>query len=229
MFRQACLKRLGPRIQLGYLSYVDPDVLLSVGELVLGDYARIGKRSRLVVERLIVGHHTYSGTLVLSAKKREVRIGSYCGLGDNVAIYAGLSYHHPEWISSFPFGNTPGFDDSKWRMAVEEEDTWLSPLIIGNDVWMGQNVIVLRSVNRIGDGAVLGAGSVVTKDVPDYAIVGGVPANLIRYRFKPKVIHDLLALKWWDWPDARIHANMAFFTKDFSEADDISDEIARLK
>lgn len=69
---------------------------------------------------------------------------------------------------------------------------------VGNDVWIGQNVIVLPGV-RIGDGAVIAAGAVVTKNVPPYAIVGGVPAKIIKYRFTPEQIDKLVKIKWWDY------------------------------
>lgn len=74
---------------------------------------------------------------------------------------------------------------------------------IGNDVWLGQNVIVTNSSN-IGNGVIAGAGSIITKDVPDYAIVVGVPARIIRYRFNPKQIDALNRIAWWDWPDELI-------------------------
>ena len=76
-------------------------------------------------------------------------------------------------------------------------------LLIGNDVWIGDNVILLGGV-RIGDGAVVAAGSVVVKDVPPYAIVGGNPARLIRYRFQADVIEKLCRIRWWNWPDGQI-------------------------
>ena len=70
---------------------------------------------------------------------------------------------------------------------------------IGNDVWVGEGVMFLGGV-KIGDGAVIGANALVTKDVPPYAVVGGVPAKVIRYRMNPEQIEDMLAIKWWDWP-----------------------------
>ena len=72
---------------------------------------------------------------------------------------------------------------------------------VGNDVWIGQGVTILKKNGiSIGDGAVLGSGAVVTKDIPPYAIAVGVPARVIKYRFRPEVIEELLNIKWWDWP-----------------------------
>ena len=78
---------------------------------------------------------------------------------------------------------------------------------IGNDVWIGYDSIILSGVT-IGDGAIIGARAVVTKDVPPYTIVGGIPAKAIRKRFDKKTIKSLLNLKWWDWPEERIAANI---------------------
>lgn len=79
--------------------------------------------------------------------------------------------------------------------------------MIGNDVWIGYEALIMAGVH-IGDGAVIGARAVVTKDVPPYAIVGGVPAREIRKRFAPDVIARLLELKWWDWPMMKIRKEL---------------------
>lgn len=76
-------------------------------------------------------------------------------------------------------------------------------ITIGNDVWLGRNVIITNYAN-IGNGVIAGAGAVITKDVPDYAIVGGVPARIIRYRYKPEQIEALNKIQWWSWPDEKI-------------------------
>ncbi|SFW32067.1 CatB-related O-acetyltransferase [Selenomonas ruminantium] len=80
-----------------------------------------------------------------------------------------------------------------------------SRITIGNDVWLGKNVIITNGAN-IGDGVIAGAGAVITKDVPDYAIVGGVPARLIRWRYPHEQAKQLKAIAWWDWPDEKIRA-----------------------
>ena len=73
-------------------------------------------------------------------------------------------------------------------------------ITIGNDVWLGENVIITNGAN-IGNGVIAGAGAVITKDVPDYAVVVGVPAKIIRYRYTPEQIEKLNKIAWWDWPD----------------------------
>ena len=80
-------------------------------------------------------------------------------------------------------------------------------IVIGNDVWIGYEAVIMVGVT-IGDGAVIGARAVVTKDVPPYTIVGGVPAKPIRRRFPEDVISDLLKIRWWDWPEEKIQMNI---------------------
>ena len=80
-------------------------------------------------------------------------------------------------------------------------------IVIGNDVWIGYKAIILAGV-KIGDGAIIGTRALVTKDVPAYSIVGGVPAKIIRKRFSEDIINELEILKWWDWPKKKIAQNI---------------------
>jgi acetyltransferase-like isoleucine patch superfamily enzyme len=82
---------------------------------------------------------------------------------------------------------------------------------IGNDVWIGTSAIILSGV-KIGHGAVVAAGSIVTKSVPPYAIVGGNPAKIIKYRLSEEKIEELLEMKWWDWSEEKIKKNIDFFS-----------------
>lgn len=84
-------------------------------------------------------------------------------------------------------------------------------LEIGNDVWIGQYAVILPSCHRIGDGAVIGAGSIVTSDVPDYAMVAGNPARILKYRFGEETVSKLKAIKWWDWDLSFIKENVGAF------------------
>ncbi len=82
-------------------------------------------------------------------------------------------------------------------------------MIIGSDVWIGIETLLMPGI-KIGDGAVIGAGSVVTKDVPPYAVVGGNPAKVLKYRFPQDIIDELLQIRWWDWEDERIREAASF-------------------
>ena len=84
------------------------------------------------------------------------------------------------------------------------------PVVIGNDVWIGANAIILPGV-RIGDGAIIAAGAVVTKDVIPCSVVGGVPARFIRYRYEKEIIDGLMRIKWWNWPHEKIMNNIELF------------------
>src|SRR5690606_36153360 len=101
-----------------------------------------------------------------------------------------------------------------WGVAEEFNhdllDKYNTPIVIENDVWIGKNAIVLPGVT-IHNGAIVAAGGVVTKDVPPYAIVGGVPTKIIRYRFEPHIIEAMLEIKWWAWDDEKIKENFDLF------------------
>jgi acetyltransferase-like isoleucine patch superfamily enzyme len=118
-------------------------------------------------------------------------IGRYCSIADGVRIING---NHPIGLkSTHALFHNPMFGYC---------DDWiggpLNPTEIGNDVWIGANAVILPEVNRIGNGAVIGAGAVVSKDVPDYAVVLGNPARVVKYRFSDETIAALLEEKWWE-------------------------------
>lgn len=125
-------------------------------------------------------------------------IKGYGSLTMNSIIFVG-GQHPIDSVTTYPHRIL-------WRMpGIYEDDfpTHAPDSFIGADVWMGDRTIVMPGI-RIGHGAVIGSGSVVTKDVPDYAIVGGVPAKVIRYRFTEEQIAGLLATEWWEWPEAEV-------------------------
>ena len=107
-------------------------------------------------------------------------------------------------ISSQPF--RPPLFYEEWQLKKEDvASAWdnKGDIVIGNDVWIGYEATILSGVT-IGDGAIIGAKAVVTKDVPPYSVVGGVPAKKIKQRFDAETIQKLQQLKWWDWPDEKI-------------------------
>jgi len=131
-------------------------------------------------------------------------IGSFCNISALNVIIAGGN-HPLSTVSTHAF-----FFHDKYGFAKNtsiDEYAKNEKIHIGNDVWIGSNVSILPGV-QIGDGAVIAAGAVVTKNVAPYAIVGGVPAKLIRYRFNLEIRHSLLEIKWWNWTDAKIQKHV---------------------
>ncbi|MDR1126365.1 MAG: CatB-related O-acetyltransferase [Deltaproteobacteria bacterium] len=122
----------------------------------------------------------------------NVHIGCYCSIAPNVTI--GDIQHPISWLSTHPFQYIPS---TKFKtLPYEGEPHKNNQVIVGNDVWICRHAVILTGV-QVGDGAIVGAGAVVTKNVPPYAIVGGNPARIIRYRFDEKTITELLSLAWW--------------------------------
>lgn len=143
-----------------------------------------------------IGKGTYGiGRNTLAFSHSKIEIGKYCSVGPEVRICTDVD-HDPSLISTYPL-------KTFLLKRVEEDAISKGDINIGNDVWIGMRAIILGGV-RIGDGAIIGAGAIVTKDVPPYAIVAGVPARIIRYRFGEKQIERLLEIRWWDWSEEKI-------------------------
>jgi len=163
------------------------------------------------------GKHTYGPEPKLMGIP-EISIGSsigkFCSIADNLQfILKGT--HMIDWVTTYPFQamwsmNVPLYD-IKGIVGVDGDPIIQSPIIIGNDVWIASNVKIKQGVT-IGDGAVLATECFVTKDVPPYAVVGGNPAKIIRFRFTERQIKDLLEIKWWDWDDQIIRKMVPLMT-----------------
>lgn len=149
-----------------------------------------------------IGDYTYGRPNVVYDKRHAtLEIGKFCSIADDVVIMLG-GEHRPDWTTTYPFYEL--FD----RFKPYFPSMTKGHVIIGNDVWIGQAAVILSGVH-IGDGAIIGAHSVVTKDVEAYAIVAGNPARTIRMRFNPQTVQAFLKMKWWDWPTERIFQNVA--------------------
>jgi acetyltransferase-like isoleucine patch superfamily enzyme len=174
---------------------------------------RISPKTKLSKQSFI-GRYSYMGIGIVFD---DIHVGRYCSIADGFTIVSGnhaLNYltTHPIYASNALFGWIDEYRDIDFKTKKMDPHHAIlpSPLIIGHDVWMGNRVTLLGKVKSIGNGAVIGAGSVVTKDVPPYAIVAGNPAKILRYRFPDLIIKELEKLKWWDLPLSAIkHLNLA--------------------
>ena len=150
----------------------------------------------VILENCEIGAYSYvaPGTSMASTN-----LGRYCSVGDN-CIFVPVE-HPTDWLSTSPLPYQELFEGVP---RGDEQAPTVARAVIGNDVWCGARCAVMGGVN-IGDGAIVALGSVVTKDVPAYAIVGGTPARVIKYRFDENTIERLRAFRWWrfDLPAAR--------------------------
>lgn len=144
-----------------------------------------------------IGRYTYT---CYDDEIVNCEIGQFCSISDEVVI--GGAEHPMDWVSTSPVFQNVKHSGPKRKFA-EFDFEGIKRTIIGNDVWVGKRAIIKAGVH-IGDGAVIGSGSVVTKDVPPYAVVGGVPARVIRYRFDEVTIDRLLKSKWWNLPEVEL-------------------------
>ena len=134
-------------------------------------------------------------------------IGRFCSIACGAKFLFTSANHAMRSLSTYPF---PIFFEEWGLDRTRVADAWdnKGDIVVGSDVWIGYEAVVLSGVT-IGDGAIIGARAVVTRNVPPYAIVGGVPARLIRKRFDDKTIETLLRLKWWNWPSEKIARHIA--------------------
>jgi chloramphenicol O-acetyltransferase type B len=139
----------------------------------------------------------------------QLTIGSFCSIADDVSIFVGKHGRHTtDYVSTYPIGLIYGRSSQKIESATQIGDFSVR---IENDVWIGRGAMIFAGVT-IGNGAVIGARAVVTKDVEPYSIVVGTPAREVRKRFQPEVIEKLIKLKWWNWSDEMIKERLPFFT-----------------
>lgn len=130
-------------------------------------------------------------------------IGKFCSIGAGTRFVMNGGNHHTTWLTTYPF---PIFGHG-WEAAMPASWPNKGDTVVGNDVWFGHDALVMPGIT-IGDGAIVATRAVVTKDVPPYAIVGGNPATVLRYRFDEPTIARLLAVRWWDWDVAKITRNV---------------------
>lgn len=181
---------------------IDPTA--QVRASTLGRYTEVGARTHLLESEL--GDYSY---IVNDGDMAYTKAGKFCSIAAMTRINPG---NHPMWRASqahFTYRASAYFEGEAdeesffdWRRSHR--------VILGNDVWIGHGAIILPG-RRIGDGAVVAAGAIVTKDVPAYAIVGGNPARVIKPRFPEPIAQRLSRLTWWDWTHGELHQALPDF------------------
>jgi len=188
--------------RLGEAASIDPAA--KVKDCRLGRYTEVGPRTSLI--ETTMGDYSY---IMGDCDVIYSTIGKFCSIASQVRINPG---NHPMWRASQSHFS---YRASKYWPEESDEAEFFAwrrahPVAIGHDVWMGHGAIVLPGRN-VGTGAVIAAGAVVTSDVPDYAIVGGVPADVLKLRFPADIAARLAALAWWDWDHARLRRALPDF------------------
>jgi phosphonate metabolism protein (transferase hexapeptide repeat family) len=188
---------------------IDPTAVVT--DSTLGAYTEVGARTKLL--EVALGDYAY---VVNDSDIAYARIGKFTSIAAMTRINPG---NHPMQRASqshFTYRASAYFEGEQdeteffaWRRSHQ--------VTIGHDVWIGHGAIVLPG-RSIGTGAVVGAGSVVTKDVPDYAIVAGNPARVIRLRFPSEIVQRMAALAWWDWPHETLRQALPDFRQLAAEA-----------
>ena len=188
--------------KLGERPLIDPTA--QVRASTLGRYTEVGARTRLLESEL--GDYSY---IVNDGDMAYTTVGKFCSIAAMTRINPG---NHPMWRASqahFTYRASAYFEGERdeesffdWRRSHR--------VILGNDIWIGHGAIVLPG-RRIGDGAVIAAGAIVTKDVAPYTIVAGNPARSIRTRFPEPIAQRLLRLAWWDWSHEELHRALPDF------------------
>jgi len=151
------------------------------------------------------GKYSYGKPEYIPLRGGSYQIGSFCSIAGGVKIYTGKGGHRSNYVTTYPFGfiHQDKFPhDSNKQLLNDKGD-----VRVGSDVWIGQNATIMPGVT-IGDGAIIANNSHVVKNVDPYAMVGGNPAQLIKYRFSNEIIEKLLQIKWWEWPDEQIKENI---------------------
>ena len=166
--------------------------------IIVGDYTYYADFENVAnFEKNVLYHFDFVGD--------KLFIGKFCMIASDVKFIMNGANHLTDAISTYPFA----IFGNAWQHAMEGKSyPQKGNITIGNDVWIGYNATIMPGV-KIGHGAIIASQSVVTKDVPPYAVVGGNPATIIKLRFEQTVIDKLVAIAWWDWPIEKITQHLS--------------------
>lgn len=152
-----------------------------------------------------IGDHTF---VQKNSVINDAQIGRFCSIANNVTV--GLGQHPTDFVSTHPAFYSNIQPIAKTFSRENSFNPFLQS-VLGHDVWIGQNALIMDGVN-IGTGAIVAAGAVVVRDIPDYAIVAGVPAKIIKYRFDEDLRQKLIQTKWWDKQEDWLQKNYSLFS-----------------
>lgn len=197
------MKKIYPRTgdtQTVYLNAVVKDPSIEVGDYTI--------YNDFVSDPLLFEHHNVLYHYPINHER--LIIGKFCSIACGTKFLFNCANHTLQSLSTYTF---PLFYEDWGLEKADVAKAWdnKGDIVIGNDVWIGYEAVIMAGVH-IGNGAIIAARAVVTKDVPPYTIVGGVPARPIRKRFGEAVIQKLEALQWWDWPVEKIRRYLPFLT-----------------
>ena len=178
---------------LCYIKNVIKNPNIIVGDFTYYDDANGAEK----FEEHVTHHYDFIGD--------KLYIGKFCAIAKGVEFIMNGANHHMSAATSYPFYIMG--DGWENHMPSPEASVYKGDTVVGNDVWIGQNVTVLPGVH-IGDGAIIGANSVVAKDIPPYTIAVGNPCKVVKNRFDDETIEYLLKLRWWDWDIEKITRNI---------------------
>lgn len=190
-----------------------------------GDHETVYLKNVVTDPNIIVGEYTMYNDFVSNPAQFEKNnvlyhypvnndrliIGKFCSIACGVKFLFTSANHTRRSLSTYPF---PLFFE-EWGLGKKDvRSAWdnKGDIVVGNDVWIGYEAVILSGVH-IGDGAIIGTRAVVTKDVPPYTVVGGVPAKEIKKRFDGETIDKLLRLQWWNWPYEKIRQALPYIMK----------------
>lgn len=184
------------------------NIPLEILKNTVGTGVMLGENVVFINKDVEIGDYTYINSGFLYP---GVRVGKYCSMGHNICI--GPGEHYINRISSYPILTRV------LKENFEQEFPTVKPTVLGNDVWVGHGSVIMQGV-KVGDGAVIAAGAVVTKDVPDYTVVAGIPAREIKHRFNQETVQKLEKLQWWNHDGKWIKAHKDIFIQNLCDDND---------